>query len=355
MWKRLFAAAADGDAEAVHAMLASSSGVVDLANPKTGDTVMHVLCRGRGPKRLKLLQAVLDESSSSMVSSGNYDGKTMLHEAAQFKNAGAVRLLLSRGAAVDALKRADWTPLMLAATKANNEEVVSALIEAGADPTRRNKDGWTPFHLAARAAEDSMRVLELLLEADPTIWSTKSHNSRTPLHTVALNGRQKALDFLMSRMPRNSILESRDSCGSTPLMEAVRGGSLKMVEVILPHLALEDADELKLYLEGERDTMGRNVLHIAAHSNHFEIVAFFLTAHRMDPFARSASSDAMTALHWAALEGQAAAARELICKEPTLVAVKDGKGRTAEDIAAAGNFIETANLLRADSGGGGRD
>ena len=121
---------------------------------------------------------------------------------------------------MDALKRADWTPLMLACTKSGNGAVVAALLEGGADPALQNKDGWTAFHLAARAANDdegeegALVVLETLLRRDGSLWNTRSvrqevftfgassmidhgctfrsRNGRSPLHTAALNRRRQA-------------------------------------------------------------------------------------------------------------------------------------------------------------------
>ena len=51
----------------------------------------------------------------------NSEGKTPLHEAAQFARFESVQYLLDHGCDVNALKRADWTPLMLAATRAGEE------------------------------------------------------------------------------------------------------------------------------------------------------------------------------------------------------------------------------------------
>ena len=71
----------------------------------------------------------------------NVDGKTPLHEAAQFSKAEIVRTLLEHNVKVDPLKRADWTPLMLACTKAGPEalEVVKLLLHHDADLNLKNK------------------------------------------------------------------------------------------------------------------------------------------------------------------------------------------------------------------------
>ena len=49
---------------------------------------------------------------------------------------------------VNILKRADWTPLMMAALKKKSLNVIRLLVEAGADIKQRNKDGWTALNIA---------------------------------------------------------------------------------------------------------------------------------------------------------------------------------------------------------------
>ena len=84
---------------------------------------------------------------------------------------------------VNSLKRADWSPLMLAATKTGPDAYnsVIALLDAGADTSLRNKDGWTAFHLSSREGDEN--VISALLQRDPSAWNTVSNNQRTPEHT----------------------------------------------------------------------------------------------------------------------------------------------------------------------------
>ena len=175
-WKKLVSRALDGDKKAVRDMMSASGGgteaLASLSNPKTGDTVLHALCRDDGG-RLDMFRFIVDLCGEAACGLGNFDGKTPLHEAAQCKSASLVAFLLERRVEVDALKRADWTPLMLACTKAGNDAVVAALLEAGADPKLQNKDGWTAFHLASRAAEEGTGVLQILLQYDSSLWNTR--------------------------------------------------------------------------------------------------------------------------------------------------------------------------------------
>ena len=175
-WKKLLLRAHNGDKDDVRDILKANGGgveaVTSLCNPKTGDNVLHALCRYGG--RPDMFEFIVDLcGDGAILGLGNFDGKTPLHEAAQCKNEPVVAYLLERGVEVDALKRADWTPLMLACTKSGNEGVVAALLEAGADPALQNKDGWTAFHLAARAEEEGTGVLEVLLRNDGRLWNTR--------------------------------------------------------------------------------------------------------------------------------------------------------------------------------------
>ncbi|XP_037068546.1 ankyrin repeat domain-containing protein 16-like [Pollicipes pollicipes] len=112
---------------------------------------------------------------------GNKDGKRPIHEAAHFSQLECLEVLIKAGCDVNALKRADWTPLMLASTRPD-EPCVAALLGAGALPLLANKDGWTAAQLAARAGH--LAVLERLLAAEPRLLDSRSRTGRTLLHTA---------------------------------------------------------------------------------------------------------------------------------------------------------------------------
>ncbi|XP_008567635.1 PREDICTED: ankyrin repeat domain-containing protein 16 isoform X2 [Galeopterus variegatus] len=142
-----------------------------------GDTLLHCAARHG---RLDVL-AYLVEAWGLDIEAANRDYKRPLHEAASMGHGDCVRYLLGRGAAVDCLKKADWTPLMMACTR-KNLEVIQDLVERGANPLLKNKDGWNSFHIASR--EGDPLILQYLLTVCPDAWKTESKIRRTPLHTA---------------------------------------------------------------------------------------------------------------------------------------------------------------------------
>jgi ankyrin repeat protein len=112
---------------------------------------------------LDLLTRLLD-AAASVVDERSGDGFTALHLAAFFGQADAVRLLVARGASVDA-RGTGWmvgTPLHSAAS-GSHVEAAGVLLDAGADADARQADGWTPLHAAA--ANGDAALVRRLLEA----------------------------------------------------------------------------------------------------------------------------------------------------------------------------------------------
>ena len=95
---------------------------------------------------------------------------------------------------------------------------------------------------------------------EETFHPRRSRNGRSPLHTAALNSRRKVVEFMLKLSEREEeMIHAKDSCGSTAVMDAVRGGDAAVIDALVAAVG-------RSYLEASRDAMGRNALHIAAHS-----------------------------------------------------------------------------------------
>lgn len=92
---------------------------------------------------------------------------------------------------MDCLKRADWTPLMLACTKTGSDayECIVALLEAEASPFLRNKDGWTPMHIICRSGDQN--AFDLLLKRSAKCVEDRSNNGRSAMHIAGNDFRLK--------------------------------------------------------------------------------------------------------------------------------------------------------------------
>jgi ankyrin repeat protein len=90
------------------------------------------------------------------------------------------------GASVDAFKKGDWTPLMIASTssKIQAAKIVHILLRHRANPELKNKDGWTAMHLACKAG--NIDVVMQLASAKSSLLTEPSRSGRISLHIAGM-------------------------------------------------------------------------------------------------------------------------------------------------------------------------
>ncbi|XP_069849593.1 ankyrin repeat domain-containing protein 16 isoform X1 [Dipodomys merriami] len=290
-----------------------------------GDTLLH--CASRHG-RLDIL-AYLAETCGMDIEAVNRDYKRPLHEAASMGQRNCVGYLLDRGAAVDCLKKGDWTPLMMACTR-KNLEVIQALVEHGANPLLKNKDGWNSFHIASR--EGDPLILQYLLTVCPDAWKTESKIRRTPLHTAAMHGCLEAVKVLLKRCQYEP--DCRDNCGVTPFMDAIQCGHVEVARLLLEkHQACSSAE----------DSLGAQALHRAAVTGQDEAIRFLVSDLGIDVDVRATTTH-HTALHYAAKEGHTSTLETLLSLGANINA-KDERNRSALHLACAGQHLACAQFL----------
>ncbi|XP_015684727.1 ankyrin repeat domain-containing protein 16-like, partial [Protobothrops mucrosquamatus] len=277
---------------------------------KSGDTLLHFAARHGKMDILRYLIEILGMNIELV----NQDYKRPLHEAASMGHRDCVLYLLERRATVDCLKKADWTPLMMACTR-RNLEIIGDLVHHGANPQLKNKDGWNCFHIASR--EGDPRVMQYLLDAFPDIWDTESRIGRTPLHTAAMHGRLEVVKILLERC--RYMPDIRDHCGITPFVDAIQNGHLDVAQVLLER---QQAD-CKI-----RDALGNQPLHRAAITGQGEALRFLVSDLGVDVDER-ATDLGLTALHYAAKEGHKGTIQCLLSLGASLH-MKDKKHRTGK-------------------------
>ncbi|CAL8100952.1 unnamed protein product [Orchesella dallaii] len=291
-----------------------------LSLKKSGDTALH-LCAING--YLDMMRYLVEEENANLEKI-NLEGKTALHDAAQFSQLEIVEYLLSKGANVNVVKRADWTPLMLACTK-QNISVIQALVRSGADFNFINKDGWTCLHIAAR--EGNTDIISYLLESckdgklRKTLQERKSRNGRKPVHTAVMHGHLEVLKLLVAGCSSLELNEE-DNCGTTPLMEACRFGFMEIIEYLIVEVGIDPQAVNK---------NGVGLLHVAAEANQGDVIKVLVNKYQVDINAASEQL-LMTPLHWAAREGNLSAVK-VLAQLKADTAIRDMKGRTPADLA----------------------
>jgi hypothetical protein len=114
---------------------------------------------GETPLMMAALKAEV-EAASALVAHGaavRKDGWSPLHYAATGGSAAIVKLLLSKGAPLEARSPNGSTPLMMAA-RYGNEEAVDALLAAGADRSLKNDLGMNASAFAASAGRENLAL-----------------------------------------------------------------------------------------------------------------------------------------------------------------------------------------------------
>lgn len=117
--------------------------------------LMHaVLAEDADPAIVKLLV-----ERGADVNAADTQKWTALHFAARDQKAPIVRVLLEAGAAVDPADGFGDTPLWRAVTKTANLDVIKALLEHGADPHKKNSSGVAPIDMARTVGRDELVAL----------------------------------------------------------------------------------------------------------------------------------------------------------------------------------------------------
>jgi ankyrin repeat protein len=146
----LVLAAREGSMRVLQALLSYPGIDVDARAVTNGNTAL-MMAAFKG--NLPAVQALLAKGAAV-----NRDGWTPLHYAAASGSDDITRLLLQRGAKVDAVSppaSGAYTPLMMAAREGHDSTAI-LLIDSGANPLRENSEGLTAVQLAERAGKSGV-------------------------------------------------------------------------------------------------------------------------------------------------------------------------------------------------------
>jgi ankyrin repeat protein len=211
----LFAAIRAGKREAVSAMLedAALAGVVD---GRGSTPLMHAALLADAQMVRLLVERGAD------VNAANSQGLTALMLAAG--DADKVRLLLAKGAKADARSLVGRTPLLIAATYANNIDVVRQLVQGGASIT--SQDVLRETVLTSASKRGDAQLVQMLIEAGADVYA----GGRPPLAWAAEEGNAATIACLLE----HGAGKNRDNLNAALVVATMRG-PVDPVRVLLEH------------------------------------------------------------------------------------------------------------------------
>ncbi|RYP58916.1 hypothetical protein DL769_008749 [Monosporascus sp. CRB-8-3] len=151
---------------------------------------------------------------------------TDLMVASYYGHRAVVKLLLEKGAEIEA-KDTEYrrTPLWWA-TEKGYEAVVKLLVENGADvESKESKDGRTPLWQATEYGYEA--IVKLLLKYGADVETKDSMDGLTPLSLASEQGHEAIVRLLLEK---GAYIESKDEDGLTPLSLAAENGHLATVK-----------------------------------------------------------------------------------------------------------------------------
>lgn len=342
------------------------------------------------------------------IDAKDFEGKTLLHRAAQMDRTDLLKLALECGATAGAADPRGMTALSIAASRENIDAarlllIYGATADGIALPSSdaAPRDGSTPLHHAAMRSEpDAMKALMLAAFHSSRIDVNAADGcGDTPLHDAASLGNRTAAQLLLVY---RAIPGAQNGGGDTPLHKAAARGDAELADVLI--VAGADANAANHYKEtplhkaaargragtitalidsgadpGARDAEGEQPLHHAAWKGHVDAMKALIaggadpnpssrnvetpifkaaSAGRLDAVEYLASLDipldpvdsfgriyrGETSLHRAAANGHSDVVRLLVSRGSNPNA-RDRTGKTPLHIAAANGRGETARAL----------
>jgi ankyrin repeat protein len=282
---------------------------------------------------LVAVQAALDKGMSANDQS--IYGMTPTMIAAQEGHLDILKLLISKGADVNAYHHLGQCTALGFAAEEFRPEVVSVLLKAGAKLLLSEKITKNPMVKAvsrlpkdAVERERQLQVLQMLLDAGGDVNSV-DHKGRTPLVMAAGANNAEIVELLLKNKSDPDI---KDQVGNTALHVAAHKGHHSVIRILL--------------LQGKADphimnNMGRTPLQVAVQREQIGAVKMILNN---VPNSPAKEADAKVALMLAAESGHSPSISALLVSGLS-VNTKDENGNTPLMLASKNGHIQVVVAL----------
>ncbi|KDO19063.1 hypothetical protein SPRG_15728 [Saprolegnia parasitica CBS 223.65] len=240
-----------------------------------GDALLAATRRGSAAS----LQAILAEGIEPDAAL-HVDGASALHVAAGSGDLAVARRLLAAGADVNRPDTRQHSPLYRAAFQ-GDEAMARLLLQANANVGQPTSLDETP--LMAAAQEGHVAIVALLLASHAQVDATNCYGE-TALFWAAARGHTDVAGLLLDADASATL---RMPLGRSPLLAAVQGKALDIVERMLQNGPLDREDVREAALLALRDSsdprLVTRLLHATVRPTHWEkMKAVLVTSTRLD-------------------------------------------------------------------------
>ena len=163
-------------------------------------------------------------------------GRTPLHWAAEYGQAGMARVLIEAGADIN-IQNASGRTALQEAIRDGADPTAKLLIDTGASLSLVDDENWTPLHQAAQ--DGRTEIVKILLEkgldmeavvTDQNIWEVLTTGRATPLILAVGASRIQTAQFLIFR---GADIRAENILGEQPIHIASLRGLLPLVKQFL--------------------------------------------------------------------------------------------------------------------------
>ncbi|XP_052817656.1 ankyrin repeat domain-containing protein 27-like isoform X2 [Mya arenaria] len=214
-----------GDEAAVKMMLKKPTSEADNILSK----MCHPLCTC---EKCAELQSKSSQNSGAVTPIVRDDmGRTALHLAAFYGQAGLIDILVKLRCLTDASDYLGCTPLHMATLK-GHQNVILLLVHFGADISVADNEGNTPLHLCAKNGHEDCVKAILFLDILKSRLNVNAQNDMgdTPLHLAAKWGYEGIVNFLLESEADPRV---RNRKRQTPLNVAQNPDIKKALQIVL--------------------------------------------------------------------------------------------------------------------------
>jgi len=310
-----------GNKEIVKLLLANGARI--SVQDETESTPLHYAVRANN---VELVKVLLTESQHILrLRIKNQQGKAALDLAVDEENVGSVKLLVEKGADLDAISQASKNKFLQRGVKEGDSQWVMQLLRAGAEISGElwllALQGYVAAKEPDKKEQFNQIISVFIAKKAPVNIEAKDKDGNNILHLAAKSGHVEALTALRSRagvfgdIAFNSFNE-KNLLGDTPLQVAIGHGQLAAVEMLLSVGVQVNVTDAK----------GETPLHLVVEKNHPKVIEQLL---KLGANVNATNSRGETALHLAIAKGEIGLVK-LLLDGGARIGIRRNKGEEKE-------------------------